>query len=221
MTATKNPPTTPSGGLFAPRRGHPRRRSPAMVSLGVVLVVLGALGAWRYVGVAASGTHAYLAVYRPVALGAQLTTADLQQVRITSAAGLNPIPADQLNRVVGRYAKVELVAGTLLTADDLTTVAFPGPGQALVGLQLKPSQRPSRDLQAGDHVVLVSLPDPTTPGTGSTDTLPTWQVTVVDVAKKAQDGSQVIDVTVSAADLTAVATLGNSGRIVAVLVAGG
>src|ERR1700748_3419190 len=99
MTATKRAPggspATPR--FFTPRRGNPRRRSPAMVSIGVLLVVLGALGAWRFVGVAASGTHPYLAVYRPVPLGQKITADDLQVVSITHADGLSPVPSSDAN----------------------------------------------------------------------------------------------------------------------------
>lgn len=209
-----------SNGLFTPRRGTPRRRSPAMVSIGIVLVVLGALGAWRFVGVAASGTHPYLAVFKPVPVGAKVTADDLQVVRITSAAGLNPIPADQEHLVLGKYARVELIAGSLLTADELTDSASPGSGQALVGLQLKPSQRPSRDLRAGDQLTLIETPDPSAPSSDADQTPVTWTATVLDVARRADDGSQVIDVVVDAGDASAVATMGNAGRIVAVLVPG-
>jgi hypothetical protein len=223
VTATRNTSggAPPSNGFFTPRRTTPRRRSPAMVSIGIVLVVLGALGAWRFVGLAASGTHPYLAVFRPVPLGAKITAGDLQPVRITSAAGLNPIPASEERLVVGRFAKVQLVAGTLLTADELTSDAAPGDGQALVGLQLKPSQRPSRQLQAGDQLTLIETPDPSSPSSQSGGSPVTWQASVLDVAKVAEDGSQVIDVVVDAGDAAAVATMGNAGRIVAVLVPGG
>jgi hypothetical protein len=209
-----------SNGIITPRRTTPRRRSPAMVSIGIVLVVLGALGAWRFVGVAASGTHPYLAVFRPVPLGSKITAADLQVVRITSAAGLNPIPAGEERLVVGKYAKVQLVAGTLLTADELTNDAAPGNGQALVGLLLKPSQRPSRQLRAGDQLTLIETPDPSAPGSQSTGAQVTWPASVLDVAKVAEDGSQVVDVVVDAGDAAAVATMGNAGRVVAVLVPG-
>jgi hypothetical protein len=190
-----------------------------MVSIGVILVVLGALGAWRFVGVAASGTHPYLAVFKPVPIGARISAADLQVVKITSAAGLNPIGADQESRVIGMHAKVELVAGSLLTPDELTDAGSPGAGQALVGLQLKPNQRPSRTLHSGDKVTLIETPDATATNVDP-NAAPTWQATVLDVAKAADDGTQVVDVIVDAGDISPIATMSNAGRIVAVLVPG-
>ena len=79
-----------------PRRPNPRRRSPALASLGVVLVVVGALAGWRYVAAASSDSRPYIAVYQPVSAGEQITAADLQVVTITSARGLTPIPASQM-----------------------------------------------------------------------------------------------------------------------------
>jgi hypothetical protein len=191
-----------------------------MVSIGILLVVLGALGAWRFVGIAAAGTHPYLAVFKPVPLGAKITADDLQVVRITSAAGLNPIPAGEQRLVVGKYAKVQLVAGTLLTADELTDVASPANGQALIGLQLKAGQRPSRQLRAGDKVTLIETADTSAPPGQPTGNAVTWPASVLDVAKPADDGSQVVDVVVDQSDAAAIATMGNAGRIVVALVSG-
>lgn len=226
VTTAKNTPGAglpPPNGLLTPRRTNPRRRSPAMVSLGVVLVVLGALGAWKYVGLASSGTHPYVAVYRPVPLGAQITADDVQIVSITRAAGLNPIPGDEMSQVIGKYARVELVAGTLLTPQDLTDQAPPGAGQALVGLNLKIGQRPVRELHAGDHVVLIELPDPSALAGSATAPPAPAQIaaTIVDVADPQDDGSQVVDVTVGTSDFANVAALANAGRIAVALVAGG
>jgi SAF domain len=221
MTATKSAPggSPPTTGIFTPRRGNPRRRSPAMVSIGVILVVLGALGAWRFVGVAAAGTHPYIAVFKPVPIGATITADDLQVVKITSAAGLNPIPADEAREVIGKHAKVQLVPGTLLTPDELTDAGSPSNGQALVGLQLKPNQRPSRTLRPGEKVTLIETPDPSATN-ADPSSAPTWPATVLDVAKAADDGTQVVDVIVDASNVSPIATMGNAGRIVAVLVPG-
>ncbi len=193
-----------------------------MVSLGVVLVVLGALAGWRFVGVAASGTRAYLAVFNSVPMGAQLTANDLQVVHITPVDGLLTVPAADLDQVVGTYAKVALFPGTLLTLDQVTHTSSPGTNDALVGLQLQPDQRPGRALQAGDHVMLVQLPDPSSGSevVNPPGGLPTWSATVVETEDEDSDGSQVIDVMVARPDLAVVAALADASRIAAVLVAG-
>lgn len=209
------PPTVP-----APRAGFPRRRSPALVSLGVVLVVLGALGAWKYVGSAAGATRAYLAVYQEIQQGAKITQGDLQVVRITPVAGLTPVDATDLDRVVGLYAKVDLKPGTLLTLDEVTSTASPAAGQAVVGIDLKRSQRPDRALRSGDHLTLIQLADPAAAGHPAGQ-LGTWSATVAGASDVYSDGSQVIDVFVTQADEAAVASLASAGDLAVALVPGG
>jgi hypothetical protein len=198
-----------------------------MVSLGVILVVLGALAGWRFVGVAASGTKAYLAVYQQVPLGSKLTADELQVVHITSVNGLLPVPASDLSQVVGSYARVDLYPGTLLTIDQLSRTPSPGSDEALVGLQLNPDQRPGRQLRAGNRVMLVAMPDPSAAsdsssgsgsGSGSAAALPTWSATVIDVSLTASDGSQVVDVLVARADLAAVTAMASADRIAVALI---
>jgi hypothetical protein len=186
-----------------------------------VLVVLGALGAWKYVGSAAGGTHAYLAVYREIQQGAKIAPADLQVVRITPAAGLTPVDASDVDRVVGQYAKVDLKPGTLLTLDEVTGTASPAAGQAVVGLDLKRSQRPGRALRTGDHLTLIQLVDPAATGRPGGGAPGTWSATVAGASDVFSDGSQVIDVFVTEADEAAVASLASAGDIAVVLVSGG
>ena len=112
-----------------------------------------------------------------------------------------------------------MVPGSLLTPDELTDAGSPANGQALVGLQLKPNQRPSRTLRPGEKVTLIETPDPSATNVDP-NSAPTWPATVLDVAKAADDGTQVVDVIVDASNVSPIATMGNAGRIVAVLVPG-
>lgn len=223
FTGSKAPAGPGAPGVSAPRAGYPRRRSPALMSLGVVLVVLGALGAWKYVGSAATGTHAYLAMYRPVQQGVQVTRDDLQIVHITSAAGLTPIDADQVNEVVGKYAGNALTAGSLLTMDELTSTSTPGQGQGVVGLDLKRPYRPNRALRPGDHLMLVEV-DPNDPSAAQngqrSGPLQTFSGTVAGSSDVLPAGDQVVDVIVSTADAAAVAAFASQQQIVIVLVPG-
>jgi hypothetical protein len=213
----------PGNGPMAamPKVGPRRRRNPALASLGVVLVVVGALGGWRYVVAAGPQTASYLAVYQRVPVGAKITMDDLQTVSITSAHGLTPIPASEMDRVVGEYAQVELVPGTLLTDAEIATKNVVSPGQALIGLELSSSQRPGRALKAGDKILLVSVPS--TGGaddTGTVAKMPTTPATVVGVTTPDNDDNSVVDVTVPVTDASIVAVYADQNRIAAVLVAG-
>jgi len=195
-----------------------------MVLLGVLLVILGALGAWRYVGVAASATRAYLAVYTEVQAGAVLTADALQVVHITPANGLTPIPAADINTVVGTYARVTLYPGSLLTTDQLTTTQGPTADQALLGLYLGSDQRPGSGVRAGSSVMLVGLPDSNASANAdpvALTGLPTWPATVVSTESVLSNGSQVINVVVSRTVSAEIAAFADQSRIALILVAGG
>jgi hypothetical protein len=191
-----------------------------MVSLGVVLVIIGALAGWRYVASASTGTRAYIAVYQAVPMGGRITADDLQSVSISSARGLTPIPVSEAHRVIGEYAKVPLVPGTLLTDGELTTSNAIGPNQAMVGLQLGPGQRPGRQLKAGDQVLLVLVP-PTNGDTGTDPaTMANLAATVVEASAPDTNNSAVVDVVIPVNDASAIAAYAKLGRISAVLVSG-
>ncbi|HEY2791467.1 MAG TPA: flagellar biosynthesis protein FlgA [Micromonosporaceae bacterium] len=227
LPAPAYPPTNGVAPNSVPRVGPGRRRSPALVSLGVVLVIVGALGAWRYVASASATTHPYLAVYRAVPIGGQIVAADLQSVSITPAHGITPIPASQASRVIGEYATVALVPGTLLVDGELSTTNAIGPNEALVGLDLAPAQRPNRKLQPGDHVLLIEVPEPNGSGAAASTSssapqnMPTMPATVRDVGIADNDGNVVVDVVVPQDSGSLVAYFADQSRVAAVLVAAG
>jgi hypothetical protein len=214
------PPGGPMSGPM-PRVNVRRRRSPAMVSLGVVLVIIGALAGWRYVASTSTGTRAYIAVYQAVPVGGQITADDLQAVSISSARGLTPIPVSDSHRVIGQFAKVALVPGTLLTDGDLVASNAIGAGQAMVGLQLTPNQRPGRTLHPGDQVMLVLVP-PTNGGSGNADTvtMPNLAAKVVEALAPDTNNDVVVDVIIPVNDASFIAAYAKLGRISAVLVSG-
>lgn len=136
--------------------GRPvRRRNWPRVGAGLALaVVCGAVFVLLYAS--AGSRHPFLAVAQPVAVGQTITASDLTTARVTSDSALSPIPAGEASYVVGHRAAVTLVPGTLLTAADLSSGPLVGPGEASVGLDLKPGQAPG-DLVPGDSVVVVEV----------------------------------------------------------------
>jgi hypothetical protein len=193
-----------------------------MASFGVLLVVIGALAGWRYVASNSTATDAYIAVYQGVPVGGQITAEDLQAVNISTARGLSPIPASDADKVIGQYAKVELVPGTLLTDADLMATNAVGPGQALIGLQLTAAERPDRALKPGDQVLLIEVPP--TNGLGAQDTtgtttmtMATMPATVVEVGEPDNTGNAVVDVVIPVADAPVVAWFANQSRVAVVL----
>ena len=219
-TRTSDPLTT--AAAMAPTAGTLRRRSPAMVSLGIILVVVCALAAWEYVATSGPATRPYLAVYADVPAGAQITVDDLQVVSVTPVAGLTPISAARKDSIVGQYATVRLLPGTLLTDQAVTATRVVADGRALVGVDLAVTQRPARVLSTGDQVRVIEVPDPAGGADdGSAPTLPNLVVSIGDVGPvDDSDGSQAVDLVVPLANVTAVASLGVRNRIAVVLVNG-
>lgn len=215
--ATKRPTAVPAP-IPVPRRVPQRRWRPGLVALAVALVSVGGLAA-AYAVTLVGKTDSYLAVARAVPVGAALSAADVTTVRITVDPGLRPIPDTDVNRVIGRHAAVELVAGTLLTDAQLTDAPIPGPGESLVGLGLAEDRLPAGRIKAGSEVTLVatqaaSAVQPNAPSAGPTQTFPG---TVVDVRRGARDGTLLVNVAVSTRDAPAVAALAAGDRLVIVL----
>jgi hypothetical protein len=216
-------PVAPVSGVPMPKRTYPRRRNPALASLGVLLVVIGALAGWQFVRVATAGDDAVIAVYQQVPQGGKLTAADLQVVRIAPVKGLTPVPASMMSAIVGQYATVTLMPGTLLTTAEVTRTTAIGADQAVVGLELTAPQRPQRALRPGDHVLLIQVPAASggTTTDASVPDLPVTPATVQDVGEPDNQDTAVVDVLVPQSVAGTLAALANLQRVSVVLVSGG
>jgi hypothetical protein len=172
MTTTVGaPPSTLNGRQHAaPERlpQPPRRRRPGLAALAVMLVV-GCSAVSASLVFASGDTTAVLTVVRAVPAGQALAAADLGTAEI-SGSGLTAVAATARDSVLGLTAAVDLVPGSLLIDDMLTREPVPGPGQAVVGLSLKPGLLPEAELRAGTAVMLVRLPAPAgTPSSADAD----------------------------------------------------
>jgi hypothetical protein len=203
------------GPTDAPRLIRQRHVRRGWVGIGVLAIVLSALGAatlFRAVG----PSQEYLAVARDVPVGAQVTSADLRIVRLNSSPGLSPVPIDQVDRVVGAYAAVTLTAGTLLSIDQLTDARVPGPGEQLVAIGLSRDRLPGGMLRAGDPVLLVA----TDGQAAATEEQPrTFPARVHDLQEAEGRGTDlVLSLLVAERDGAVVAALAADGRLTVVLV---
>ena len=199
-----------------------RRRKPAYLGLGALLVVVCALG---FAVAAGRMDHrsSVLVLARPVTVGQVLTVADLRAVPVSAGSGVDSIAAAESGSVAGRSMAVSLPAGTLLTRAELGTATIPSAGEAITALAVKPGQFPP-DLAAGAHVHLV--PSGSTGGTSQQATAPAavpaagWAATVTDVQALASGQGSVVTVLLAQTDALRVAVLG-SGLVSVVVVAGG
>lgn len=196
-----------------------RRRSPAHLALGALLVVACALG---FAVTAARLDHRspVLALARAVAVGQILAAGDLRAAPVSAGVGVDSIPASASDSVIGRAMAVSLPAGALLTRAELGTASIPSAGDALAALALKPGQFPP-DLTAGAHVRLLAAaatsqqasPSVAVPVSG-------WAATVTGVQPSSGGQGSVVTVLLAQADAVRVAALG-SGQVSLVVVAGG
>lgn len=162
---------TASGFRPAPRR---RNRIAAGVALGAA-----AIGGNVLLYSSLDDTEPVVQVVRDVPAGVQLTQDMLRTVDADVDDSVNVVPGDQLDALVGTYARVRLGSGALVTAESLQSSPLVDPDNAVVairvpegslpvGLRERVSVRlvlPSKDgsatpiAVAGEVVALPSQPD--------------------------------------------------------------
>jgi hypothetical protein len=206
-----------AGPVPAPRLVRQRRVRRGWLAAGVLLVALSALGSaalFRAVGPA----QEYLALADDVPVGALVTTSDLIVVRLNHPPGLSLVSAADADLVVGRYAAVPLVAGTLVSRAQLTTQPVPGPGEQLVAVPLSRNQLPGGVLRAGDPVLLVAT-DGRAVGQRGQEPPRTFDARVHLVRPaEGRGGDVVVSLLVATGDGAVVANLAASGRMAVVRV---
>ncbi|HEY5178278.1 MAG TPA: SAF domain-containing protein [Dermatophilaceae bacterium] len=202
----------PGGSITPPPR---LRRRPALVAASVAAICLGALLAvWAYTG--ASTSQDVLAVRATVHRGELITRDDLMTAQIGVDPALKPLPASAADTVVGKRAAMDLAAGGLVTAEDVTSAVVPAKGMSLVGVSLPPALMPAAQLQSGDQVRIVATPG--AQGDVATGTSPTSiGATVVGVRGVGDSGQIVVDVSVPYDQAAELAARAATGKIALVL----
>jgi hypothetical protein len=133
------------------------RRRPLLLVASVAAVCLGALLAvWAYTST--STAQEVVAVRSSVPRGTQITREDLVSVRVGVDPALKPIPAAQLESVVGQRAGMDLAAGGLVTPDEIAPAVLPPQGMSVVGVAVPAALLPGEPLRVGDRVRVVATP---------------------------------------------------------------
>lgn len=214
VAPTRNTSGPVDAPVAPPKVVRQRRIRPGLLGLAVLLVALGGLGsAFAITSVRATGS--YLAVARPVAVGAILTADDLAKVEVAGGQGLSPVAASRINEVIGKRAAVTLTPGSLLTTGQFTDQALLGPGQQQVAINLRVGAVPAKKLRPGDKLLLIALPDANK--TGGAETPATrFESTVID-SSVPDTSNVVLYLALAVRDVPAVVALGASNRIAVVL----
>lgn len=189
-----------------------RRRPLYLVAAGLAIAIGAVLAAWLVTRL--GDDRPVLALRQPVSRGELITAEHLMTVRLGPDPALRVVPESARGSVVGRYAAVDLAAGGLLVEDSYVAEAPPLPGQSLVGVWLAPGQQPGTTLRAGDRVRVVSTPRSQDDApAGAPRSVPA----VVVAAEDAEDGHQLVTVSVPSGTAPGLGALVATGRIALVL----
>jgi hypothetical protein len=105
-------------------------------------------------------TATVVALTHAVTEGQILTPGDLTVVTLIKRPGVRKyFPVSMESDLLGRRVRVALPAGTLIVGPEIAIGPWPAKGQALVGLDLQPSEAPTGGaLVAGDQVGVLFVP---------------------------------------------------------------
>jgi hypothetical protein len=159
-----------------------------------------------------------LAVAQPVAAGQAITDADLEVVRVVPDAGIDLIAEPERSTVVGRTARVPLVAGGLLSPAQVGAAAWPPAGESVIAVPVAAGRLPS-GLSIGSRVSVLTPPGGASQVTGQTQTPSTTAAavtaTVVAVEPPTAAGVSSVSLLLDATQARQVA--GAGGEVVLVL----
>ena len=190
------------------------KRRPVLIIASLAALLLAALGAvWLWTS--ATSSVEVVVARSTVSRGAVITSSDVTTARVSLDPTVASIPANQMAKVVGKRAALDIAAGGLVTPADVASKVVPAQGETVVGLSLVNGMLPAIALQAGDRVRVVQ-----TPGAQGQvgDTPPvTISATVVVVTRSSDGQSALVDLSVSADAAADLAARAATGKVAVVL----
>lgn len=145
--------------------GAPVRRRWGRIGVGLAAAVL---GAWIFAALylSAGDRKEAIALSRNVDRLETISRSDLRVVRISTDTDVSTIDASEMDTIVGRVADTDLVAGSLLTSDQLIPQGrqLLGDDEAVIGVLIGPGDSPTRVLRRGTPVLVVVRPAAGTQG---------------------------------------------------------
>jgi hypothetical protein len=213
-TSTREDRITDPGASAAFTPPPKLRRRPALVAGGIAAICVGALlAAWAWT--ATTHTEEVLAASETIHRGDVITAKDIQRVRISGDPALQPLLASAYDSVIGQRAALDVAAGGLLTAETTTDQALPPDGQSIVGISLTAAQAPALPLKGGDRVRIVVTPGQN--GANHAGAPPFSVAEVVDTRSDEATGNTLVDVLVTYADASVLASRAATGNVALVL----
>lgn len=131
-------------GAGATSSGHgfqPAARRRNRIAAGVALAAI-AIGGNLYVYSTLDASEPVVQALRDVPAGAQITADMFRTVDVDVDSTVNVIAGDRLDSLVGSYAKVRLVAGSLVTVEALQPTPLVTAGTSVVAIQVADGSLP-------------------------------------------------------------------------------
>lgn len=180
-----------------PARGfQPTARRRNRIAIGVLLAAI-AVGGNIAVYSGLDSARPVVQATRDIPAGEQLSADMLRTVDVDADPTVNLIDGDRLESLVGTYAKVRLVSGSLVTAEALQTSPLVAPGTSVVAIQVADGRLPIGVRERVPVVLVV----PSDSGPVSID----GRVVGLPTTPSSALGLQALSVEVAAADAAAVA----------------
>lgn len=132
------------------------RRSPRLIAIGVLIVVLGALG-FAVLFSSSINERQVVTVAHAVARGETVSDDHLAVVTVPERLAVATLPASRRAELVGRTALSDLPIGSFPLVSHVGDDPLPD-DQALLGLRLTHGQLPVSPLPGGTEVTLVPVP---------------------------------------------------------------
>lgn len=190
------------------------RRNLRWIAAGVLAVCLGGLGAALLYG-NLSNAQTVVTVKRTVYRDQVITAEDLGVTSAVPAAGVETVPSDRIDEVVGRTALYDLAEGSLLSPRGYGEASVE-PGTVRLGLRLAAGRIPSAPMPPGTRVLLVAVG-------GDGDAPPEGASVVGTIATPASllpDGASIVDVSIAEQEAERVARLAANDQLALVRLTG-
>ena len=141
MATVLDPPTVTRAKLPAPSSSRLSSRARGRLAVGALVVAVGVLlNLAVYRGV--NDRTPVLQLARDVPAGQQLVPGDFRSVGVGSDGNFRSVPAGEMNALVGSYAKVRMLAGSLLAREALQPGPLVGAGASVVAVTVPAGEVP-------------------------------------------------------------------------------
>ncbi|MGP4102911.1 SAF domain-containing protein [Nonomuraea sp. KM90] len=187
-----------------------RQRRRSSLVLGVLVVLGGMFLAFQVVN-RLSNREPVLVITRDLALGQPITAENVSIAMVGGDESVAMVRGEDLHKVIGMRAAVDLMSGTLLQHRMVTDQVTPLADQQLIPIAVKPSRLPARGLRPGDRLSVMFRPENPTAAAQE----PSGSVeAVVDHTKGPDnDGLMVVDVLVNRLDAAKLGPMAADGQV--------